>query len=154
MAANSSAGLSPKLGRYFKDYGSYHRTHGNELCHYIGIPMILVALLGLLGRLAFGPAISDELRLDGGTVLWAIATFFYLKLDWRIGAPFSLVTAGAYFLGRALPVPVDWVLFVVGWVFQLVGHSKYEKNRPAFFKNGEHLLIGPIWIFARLLKWS
>ena len=37
-------------------------------------------------------------------------------------------------------------LFIVGWIFQFIGHSVYEKRQPAFLTNAMHLLIGPLWI--------
>ena len=37
-------------------------------------------------------------------------------------------------------------LFIVGWIFQFVGHSVYEKRQPAFLTNAMHLLVGPLWI--------
>ena len=43
-------------------------------------------------------------------------------------------------------------LFAVGWIFQLVGHSVYEKNRPAFVRNLGHLLIGPLWIARKVSR--
>ena len=50
----------------------------------------------------------------------------------------------------------DWrgglAAFVIGWVFQAVGHAVYEKNRPAFFKNLQHLLVGPLFLVNELLK--
>ncbi len=41
--------------------------------------------------------------------------------------------------------------FVVGWIFQAVGHAVYEKNRPAFFRNLLHLLVGPLFLVNELL---
>jgi uncharacterized membrane protein YGL010W len=50
----------------------------------------------------------------------------------------------------------DWriglVAFGVGWVFQAVGHTVYEKNRPAFFKNLVHLLVGPLFLMNEILR--
>ncbi len=40
------------------------------------------------------------------------------------------------------------VLFVVGWVFQFIGHF-IEGNQPAFFRNPIYLLIGPLWLIKR-----
>jgi uncharacterized membrane protein YGL010W len=42
--------------------------------------------------------------------------------------------------------------FFVGWIFQAVGHTVYEKNRPAFFKNLLHLLVGPLFLMNDLLR--
>ncbi|MDQ5872777.1 MAG: DUF962 domain-containing protein, partial [Acidobacteriota bacterium] len=50
----------------------------------------------------------------------------------------------------------DWrvglAAFVIGWVFQAIGHAVYEKNRPAFFKNLQHLLVGPLFLVNELLR--
>jgi hypothetical protein len=46
-----------------------------------------------------------------------------------------------------LPWPVAVGAFVVGWVFQFVGHG-YEGKKPAFFTNLVHLLVGPLWIVS------
>jgi uncharacterized membrane protein YGL010W len=40
-------------------------------------------------------------------------------------------------------------LFIVGWIFQFVGHI-IEGNKPAFFKNPMYLLVGPMWIVRRI----
>ena len=43
-----------------------------------------------------------------------------------------------------------WALgvFVVGWVFQFIGHA-IEGNQPAFFRNPVYLLVGPPWLVRR-----
>jgi uncharacterized membrane protein YGL010W len=143
--------VSPRLAAYFKDYASYHRTHGNELCHYVGIPLIVLSLFGLFSGIRFGLELTPILRLDLGIVLWIGAATWSIAHDWRLGTPFSLITLGSYFLGRALSPPWLWSLFILGWVFQMVGHYRYEKRSPAFYKNLEHLFVGPLWIFARIL---
>ena len=145
---------TPRLARYFSDYARYHKTRGNQICHYLGISCIVVSLLGLLGGvpLLTGGAVGTEyLRLDAATMLIGLATLWYLYLDWRITIPFMLVIVGTYFLGRAIPSPVNWALFIFGWICQGVGHAVYEKNSPAFFKNLMHLLIGPLWLFAKTI---
>jgi len=40
-------------------------------------------------------------------------------------------------------------LFVVGWIFQFVGHA-IEGNQPAFFRNPVYLIIGPLWLVRRI----
>jgi uncharacterized membrane protein YGL010W len=39
-------------------------------------------------------------------------------------------------------------LFIVGWIFQFIGHA-IEGNQPAFFKNPVYLLVGPSWLARR-----
>lgn len=146
--ATLNANVSPRLLTLLDDYGRYHLNPKNKLTHYIGIPMITVTLLGLLSKLVIAD-LAGPIRLDGGVILYLVAFVFYMTLDWKIGVPFAFVGAGLYALGRALPLEALAALFVLGWIIQYVGHIKYEKNSPAFYKNIEHLLIGPMWIFAR-----
>ena len=52
--------------------------------------------------------------------------------------------AVALFVPRFWPIPLG--LFLLGWIFQFVGHSVYEHKSPAFLTNFLHLLVGPLWI--------
>lgn len=148
-------GVSARLKPYFADYAAYHRTPGNEYCHYFGISAIVVSLLGLLAAIggdANWPLGSAYARLDGATALLLAAWVWYFVLDWRIASPFVFVSTGLYFLGRAIPGPALWTLFVLGWIAQYIGHYVYEKRSPAFYRNFLHLLIGPLWVFARVSR--
>ncbi len=144
-----------RLGRWFDDYATHHQTAGNKLCHQIGIPGIALSLLGLLSRCAiikWGG--SDSIQFDAGILLWGSAGLWYLFLDWKLALPFGLFSLGLYLLGRVMPVPVLVLIFVLGWTLQLIGHSRFEKNSPAFLSNVRHLLIGPLWIFAQWVDYT
>ncbi|MEM7248850.1 MAG: DUF962 domain-containing protein [Acidobacteriota bacterium] len=45
------------------------------------------------------------------------------------------------------PIPV--ALFVVGWIFQFVGHA-LEGEPPEFFSDWRFLLVGLRWWFAKV----
>lgn len=139
--------MTKRLELYFRDYASYHKTKGNKVTHYFGITFILVSLLGLLSQITFIAGV----QLDAAMILLGLGIFWYLFLDWKIAAPFALVLIGLYFLGKAFPPSLNWGLFVGGWILQGIGHYVYEKKSPAFFKNLTHLMIGPLWIFARVV---
>lgn len=53
----------------------------------------------------------------------------------------------------ALLVPGFWkiplALFVVGWVFQFIGHA-FEGKPPEFFKDWRFLFVGLRWWVAKL----
>ena len=143
-----------RLTAWFEDYATSHQTRGNQLCHSIGIPMIVFAIIGLLGRVLVPGSdplveVSPFLRMDFGILIGFVATLVYLTLDWRLGLPFAFVLLGFYWLGRSASVQLLWAAFVVGWAVQFVGHYRYEKRSPAFLTNLVHLLIGPLWIFAK-----
>lgn len=48
---------------------------------------------------------------------------------------------------RAWPVVVT--LFVLGWVFQFVGHA-FEGKPPEFLKDWRFLFVGLRWWFAKM----
>jgi|SRR5579884_3020459 len=70
------------------------------------------------------------------------------KLTHMVGIPMivaSLPTA-------LVSPPVAGGLFVGGWALQIVGHSVFEKNKPAFFADPYYLLVGPVWVAAEWLQ--
>ena len=127
----------------FADYAAFHRTPGNKAFHRLGIPLIMLTLLGMLARV--GTSVGG-VRVDLAMLLIAVAEVVYLILDWRLGAVMLAVSVGFYFLGAWMPMWLNVALFVLGWIFQFLGHSVYEKKSPAFLKNALHLLVGPLWI--------
>jgi uncharacterized membrane protein YGL010W len=42
-------------------------------------------------------------------------------------------------------------LFVVAWIGQFIGHA-IEGRRPAFARDLQFLLIGPLWLMSRLYR--
>jgi uncharacterized membrane protein YGL010W len=139
--------MSPTLRAHFADYAAFHGTAGNKACHYVGIPLIVLALLALLAR-------APLFAVGGFTVTLAevalvVVTAYYLTLDAVLAAIMLAASAGLLVLGRPMPVWVAAALFVLGWIFQFIGHYVYEKRSPAFFRNLAHLLVGPLWIVAK-----
>jgi uncharacterized membrane protein YGL010W len=67
------------------------------------------------------------------------------KLSHSIGIPMIVVSLPLFFYNW------KWALglFVMGWIFQFVGHA-IEGNQPAFFKNPMYLLVGPMWLMRRV----
>ena len=66
------------------------------------------------------------------------------KLSHSIGIPLIVISVPLFFFSWRLSLG----LFVVGWVFQFIGHA-IEGNQPAFFKNPLYLLVGPVWLLRR-----
>ena len=60
----------------------------------------------------------------------------------------SLMLALAGFAAHAL-WPWALALFVVGWIFQFVGHH-YEKKPPEFLSDWRFLFVGLRWWFAKV----
>src|SRR5206468_8585725 len=93
----------------FADYAAYHQTKGNKWFHRIGIPLIMLTLLGMLARVGVS---GGGLRIDLAMLLIVVAEVVYLMLDWRLGAVMLAVSVGFYFLGAWMPLWLDAALFV------------------------------------------
>jgi uncharacterized membrane protein YGL010W len=130
----------------FDDYEAYHRHPTNERLHFVGIPLIVLGLFGVLAQW------RTEDFGDAGLWLLIFGLGWSASIAGRIFVPYALVMGGLYALGLQLPWPWALATFLIGWGFQLVGHRFYEKRAPAFLQNGQHLLVGPLWIFSRLFK--
>lgn len=147
-----------KLQKHFQDYASYHQTRGNQLTHMIGVPLIVISILAWSARWVFVPAVAGGelpgslLQLDFGLILIALVSLWYAILNWKAALSFAPVLIAAYWFGRALGSELVCSFFVVGWILQLVGHGVYEKKSPAFTKNLQHLLIGPLWVFVKVFR--
>lgn len=133
----------------FADYASYHRTAGNKVFHRLGIPMIMLTLIGMLVRVPLFEA--GGVRVDAAMLLIAASTIYYLTVQWRLAIAMLAVSIAFYFAGAWMPMWLNVTVFVLGWIFQFIGHSVYEKKQPAFFRNFVHLLIGPLWILNDLV---
>jgi uncharacterized membrane protein YGL010W len=139
--------MSPALSAHFSDYAAFHGTPGNKACHYVGIPLIVLSLFGLLGAIPVATVGSFTITVAEIAVVGATA--YYLTLDTALAALMLAVFVVLDVLGRPIPVAAAAALFVVGWIFQFIGHYVYEKRSPAFYRNLAHLLVGPLWILAK-----
>jgi uncharacterized membrane protein YGL010W len=130
------------------DYASYHRARGNLVCHAFGITLIVFGSIALLRTLRL-PAVP---AVTAAEILLLAALLFYLALDASLAMVMLLEFALLDIAARAI---ADWrvglAAFLVGWVFQGVGHARFERNSPAFFKNLAHLLVGPLFLANELL---
>lgn len=123
------------------DYARYHTHPYNRLCHVVGIPAIMLAVVRW-----------TQLRWLPLFPLAALALPLYLLWNPGLAAAMTLVllamAAAAVFMSPWTALAV----FVVGWIFQLLGHWVFEKKSPAFAKNLVHLLVGPMWILREVLS--
>jgi uncharacterized membrane protein YGL010W len=131
------------------DYASYHRTRGNLVCHAFGITLIVFGSIVMLRTLALPSART----VTAAEILIGAALLFYLTLDAALAAVMLLEFALLDVAARAI---ADWrvglAAFLLGWVFQGLGHARFERNSPAFFRNLAHLLIGPLFLANELLR--
>ena len=141
--------------RQLIEYARYHRDPRNIATHFVGIPLIAFGIAALLARVPMGPL--EGTWPGAHWLVWALTAVWYLRLGRAsltvptIAALGGLVVL-AHPLGAApLATWLTWGLgsFVVGWVFQTVGHV-WEGRKPAFFDDLRGLLVGPMFLVAEV----
>jgi len=141
------------LVEHLTQYATYHRDRRNIATHFVGIPMIVVALAILLSRPGFevgGVVLSPAIAFGLGSML------FYWRLDVRFALVMTVLFGLSLWAGQVVAAQstATWLgagggLFVVGWVFQFVGHY-YEGRKPAFVDDLIGLIVGPLFVVAEV----
>ncbi|MGH7003904.1 MAG: DUF962 domain-containing protein [Alphaproteobacteria bacterium] len=133
-------------------YAAYHRDARNKATHFVGVPAIAFSLLIPMAMVRF--AGLDGYSISLATVFAAAVMIYWIVLD----PPFGVVTAiifvpAVWFAGwiAERSAATAWtsfgVLFVGGWVIQLVGHA-FEGRKPALADNLLQIFIAPVFLVA------
>lgn len=142
------------LEQQLSKYAAYHLNHKNILTHFIGIPLIVFSILCLTARAGVD---IGSFKLTLAIVLIVASTIYYFILDKVFGVIMLILLAAVYplasqiaqlSLGQWLAASIGF--FVVGWVFQFVGHY-FEKKKPAFVDDVIGLAIGPLFVLAEFI---
>ena len=142
--------------RQLIEYARYHRDPRNIATHFVGIPLIAFGIAALLARVPMGAA-ADVLP-GAHWLVWALTAVWYLRLGRpSLTVPTIIALGGLVALAHPLGAASTsaWLTgavgsFVVGWIFQAVGHV-WEGRKPAFFDDLRGLLVGPMFVLAEVL---
>ena len=142
------------MAEQLTQYARYHRDPRNIATHFVGIPMIVLAVAVLLSRPAFevmGFVVSPVTFVVVATIL------YYLALDKVMGFVMGVLMVlcaqfGANIAAESTATWLTWGigLFVVGWIIQFIGHY-FEGKKPAFVDDLIGLIIGPLFVTVELL---
>lgn len=142
------------IAEHMSFYEAYHKHPLNKATHFVGIPMIIYGILVPMSALGLN---VDGLTATLAMVFVASVLTYYVMLDRIFGVAMCLVIIPILVLahltvqqGTSLWIGVALAAFVLGWVFQLVGHIVFEKRRPALADNLFQLIIGPLFLCAEL----
>jgi uncharacterized membrane protein YGL010W len=137
------------------DYVEYHRDPRNCTMHVFGI--IFLFLAAIL-PLTMWPVSVFGVQTTMATLMVLPVLIYWLVLDATLGL--AIVGAAGFLLWTAVII-VDhgsvistWittaVLIVIGVASQIVGHRVFESRQPALVDNPSHLLLGPMFVMAKL----
>lgn len=147
------------MGDYFRrqltDYVEYHRDPRNALMHVFGIISLFLAAVLPLSQ---WPVPAFGVPFTVATIMVVPVLIYWLALDAAIGT--AILFAAVVLLAIAAMIvsvasgPVVWsmtaILIVAGVTFQVVGHRVFERRQPALIDNPVHLLLGPMFVMAKL----
>ncbi|MDS4073278.1 MAG: DUF962 domain-containing protein [Defluviicoccus sp.] len=142
------------LTEQLSNYAAYHRDARNIATHFVGIPLIILAIAALLSR----PSVNvGGVMVTPALVIAGASAVYYLRLDRPLGLLMAALFAGAVAFGHgsAAQETEVWLAigvggFVAGWIIQFVGHW-FEGRKPAFVDDLIGLIIGPLFVVVEVL---
>ena len=134
-------------------YKSVHLNKKNIQTHFIGIPLIILAITFLMSTITFeinGDYFS--IRFTVAMVIYALVACYYLFLHraLALGMIVYLVinlAVADIFASTAHIFSIGIALFILGWLIQFMGHY-FEKAKPAFVDDLSQFTIGPLFLMA------
>lgn len=134
-------------------YAAYHRDARNRATHFVGVPLIMLAILI---PLSWPGVQAGGLTLTPALLLAAAVLAYYFVLDVPLALAMLAVFAALIWLAEliaGLGARQGWtwfgVLFVVGWTLQLAGHA-FEGRRPALVDNLFQIFVAPLFLAAEV----
>jgi len=141
--------------RQLADYVEYHRNRWNCVMHVFGIIFLFLAAVLPLSLWSV-PILRAPTSAATIAVLPVLIYWFLLDAALGtaiIGAAILLLSAAALIANHVTAASLWWitaVLIVIGVTFQVVGHRVFERRQPALVDNPTHLLLGPMFVMAKL----
>jgi uncharacterized membrane protein YGL010W len=147
--------MSAFLRRQLTDYVEYHRDPTNCALHVVGI---VTLFLGAILPLSLWPITVFGIQVNLGVLLALPVLIYWILLDIPIGLAIAGAAALLLFTGAIIAshasVTIVWtisiVLILFGITMQIVGHQVFERRAPALIDNPPHLLLGPVFVMAKL----
>lgn len=147
--------MNDYLKRQLADYVEYHRDPRNCAMHVFGI---LTLFLAAILPLTLWPVHVFGAPATLATFMVLPVLVYWLLLDLGLGlailAVAILLLSTASLIVNHTSVVAVWmisaVLIVVGVAFQAVGHQLFEQKQPSLIHNPTHLLLGPVFVMAKL----
>ena len=134
-------------------YAAYHQDARNKATHFIGVPAIILSLFIPLAWVRFQ---ADGFFLTAAMVFAAVVLIYYFVLDVPLALAMLVVTGALLWVGHQIAAlgvvqGAIWfaVLFVGGWILQLVGHV-FEGRKPALADNLFQIFVAPIFLAAEV----
>jgi uncharacterized membrane protein YGL010W len=134
-------------------YAAYHQDARNKATHFVGVPAIMLSLFIPLAWIGFD---VGGVTVTAAMLFAAAVLVYYFILDAPLGLAMLIVTGILLWIAHtiaSLGAIAGWtwfaILFVGGWILQLVGHA-FEGRRPALADNLFQIFVAPIFLAAEV----
>jgi uncharacterized membrane protein YGL010W len=134
-------------------YAAYHQDARNKATHFVGVPIIVLSLFIPLSWLRFE---LGGVTLTAAMIFAGVVLIYYFTLDIVLGLGMLVFNAVLIWLAQViadLGTLQGWIafaiLFIGGWILQLVGHV-FEGRKPALADNLFQIFVAPIFLCAEL----
>src|SRR5262245_10707097 len=147
--------MSSYFRRQLADYVEYPRAPWNCAMH---VCVILFLFLAAVLPLSLWSINLFGMQTSVATIAVIPVLVYWLLLDFALGAAIFgaavvLLSAAAAIVSHTTTAGM-WsltaVLIVVGVASQIIGHRVFEQRQPALVDNPSHLLLGPMFVMAKL----
>jgi uncharacterized membrane protein YGL010W len=136
-------------------YWKHHQKPVTLYTHLVGIPLIIFSLMLLLSFMRL--VIPEVIDISFASIATILLLIYYFFLNWRLALPLTPVLIFILWLAdlvshngpRHSSLWVFLLTFIIGWIFQLVGHL-FEGKRPVITENPRQALISPLFLTAEL----
>jgi len=134
-------------------YKSVHLNKKNIQTHFVGIPLIILAITFLMNSIALVlDSDAFSMRLSLAMVIYGLVSCYYvflhraLALGMIVYLIINLAIANVFSSTDSI-IYIAIALFILGWLIQFIGHY-YEKAKPAFVDDLSQFAIGPLFLMA------
>ena len=143
----------PAIQQWLSEYGESHQNTTNKTIHWICVPAIFFAIVGLLYSVKL-PFVITGHRINVAMIAFVPIIIYYFLLSKTLSAGMFLFAAICLLLCHLIElnffIPlwlVSLIIFAAAWAGQFYGH-KVEGKKPSFLKDLQFLLIGPAWLMS------
>lgn len=148
------------LNQWLDEYSESHQNKYNQWIHTICVPLIFWSIYFMLFSIPFPK--DRSMYLNMANLVYLFALIFWFRLHIKIGFFFlihgfimalatMIIWTGAFMQYDKALFRASFIIFVLAWTGQFIGH-KIEGKKPSFFKDIQFLLIGPIWVLKDLFR--
>ena len=144
------------VNEWNEEYAKYHKNKTNKIIHWICIPLIMFSLLGLLSLMTLFTFNSVTISALWFFIIFAIG--YYVKLSKSLALGMTIISIcfiyfieliNENFINQKFEIFLG--IFIISWIGQFIGH-KIEGKKPAFVKDLQFLLIGPLWLLSYIYE--